>query len=378
MVTPCRTILFVVVFVSGQPASEGQGVLRQIREPTAMEQDMRTSFKPFLLKDTDFGSKRIDKFKESQRNSAFPTGRGSALPEYQQEIFLQDGSFCVIHYRLVNTEAAASELIQSHVSDVAETSRKIEQPQTLGLEGAKDLYVFKTPFTTEGVATSAGLIFRYRRLYVHVGVVKDTTGNAEQMRDSLAQKVLARAKVVFGPGNEIDVKAVRPVELTPVASYEPFLLKEAQFGDVREFKARVVLRRVLERSLPRQRQVCIQEAFAPNGELCIVEYLLCESPLEACAVMFHRALSVAEPGRLLVVDDSGQYSKTVQAIGGSKAVDDVYVFVGAKAGSAASMMVRRDRLLVQIEVLNDPENRAEETRDTLARLVLAQANEAMR
>ena len=194
------------------------------------------------------------------------------------------------------------------------------------------------------------------------------------MRALLILSVLGVAAVANRDENEGKAAAVTN---SPNVAYEPFLLKTSKFGDVREFKERVVLHAVIERSLPRQRQACIQEAFMPSGELRIVEYLLCESPLEACAVMFHRALTVAEPGRLLVVDDSGPHSKAIQTLGGSEAVDDVYVFVGVKARSAASMMVRRDRLLVQIIVLNDPENRAEETRDTLARLVLVQANDAM-
>ena len=159
------------------------------------------------------------------------------------------------------------------------------------------------------------------------------------------------------------------------ADYEPFLLKKTDFGDVRELKQRVVRQRVLEGSLPRQRVACIQEAFMPNDEIRIVEYLLCESPLEACAVMFHHALTVAEPGHLLF---AGPHTRELQVFGGTEAVDDVYLFVGSTAQDHASMMLRKDRLLVRVSILKDPSNAAQETRDSLARSVLRQAREAFR
>jgi hypothetical protein len=234
------------------------------------------------------------------------------------------------------------------------------------LSGADELFVFQHP------PGSAGLAFRYRRLNVHISVLKDTTANAEQMRDFLARMVLTRAIAILDADNEADAEAVRRVTDTPSVDYAPFLLEKTEFGTVRDFKQRVILRTVLKRSLPRQRQAIIQEAVMPNGEQRMVVYLLCESPVEACAVMFHDALTVAEPGRLLII---GPHTKEVQSHRGTEAVDDVYLLLGSKARDRAGMLLRIDRLLVQISIANDPTNAAEETRRRLARSVIARAND---
>ncbi len=350
-----------------QPESEKRSIPLMPDEPTEKEKFPASLF----LKPEDFDGRRVEKSKcfSSPRRLFVRSVREKLVSEYDQEVSLDDGRLCALRFLLLESEIRASDIIRSDVKEAAAPSQKVEDSRDLDLSGADELFVFQYP------PGSAALAFRYCRLYVHISVLKDTTGNAEQMRDNLARRVLTRAKAAFNPGNEADIEVARRVTKAPNMTYEPFLLKKSEFGDVRDFKQRVALRNVLEGSLPRQRQACVQEALMPNGEQRIVEYLLCESSLEACAVMFHNALTVAEPGRLLV---AGPHSKEIQAFGGTDAVDDVYLFRGSNARDRAGMMLRTNRLLVRISIVNDPKNEAQKTRDSLARSVLARANDVFR
>lgn len=195
-----RLAVYVAVYndVQGDAAtlrdSLARGIVKRARGTYHSPGD--SPFKAFLLREEDFSSRRLQTLKESLWNSAFPLGPSRKIPEYKQEIFLEDGCRCFVNYRLVRTENEASKLIKAHVSDVAAPSRRVEKPPTLGLDGADDVYVFE-PGGSKTNLVNAALVFRYSRLYVMVSVHNDTTGDAANLRDALAKAILQRAKVVF-------------------------------------------------------------------------------------------------------------------------------------------------------------------------------------
>ena len=358
-------VLFALTLPGADDAQESNATGASQSAADDMSTRTRSIYAKVALVRTDFPG--VVDFKECPAPPVLPLGGNETKrTAFQQTATLKDGRVCFLSYYVLDSPAKAGEAIRRHAENVSTPSRRVGDARPLGLQDAEDPYVFDRAFGNEC------FLFRYDRLTVFLQISNDQQGDAARLRDSLARKVLARAEAAFDAGKEKDTEPVGPVEATPDETYEPFLLKKAEFGDVRDFKQRTLLRTVLGDSLTRRRQACVQEIWMPDGELRSVEYLLCESPLEACAVMFHDALTAAVPGRLLA---EGPHSDMLQAFGGKESVDDVYLFRGSTSGDDAGMMVRKGRLLVRVHIANALKGAAEKTRDALARLVLARAND---
>jgi hypothetical protein len=181
---------------SGQAALKRRSLTNQGGKQRAVDEETVARFKPFLLKKEDLAFGRVERvrqFPESRKLTIGSAEEGQSVTGYRQEIFLHDGRLCIARYLLLESRAEASEVMQADAKEATWLSPKAAEPETLGLAGADGLYVFGV----SGINTN--LAFRFSRLYVVVSVLNDATGEAANVRNSLARIILSRARAGLGP-----------------------------------------------------------------------------------------------------------------------------------------------------------------------------------